>query len=137
MTPVNTCPDHWHCHPHLAAHTCDAPDRSRPCPTCGAVNDAEAAPQCPGCGANQTDERGACCWCGTVYRIQISACAPINERAAVVAFIRELIIKERGGNGLVYNSVNLPAELRSYAARVLSLLADNIEIGAHASGEAL
>lgn len=24
--------------------------------------------QCPNCGANQTDERGACHWCGTVYR---------------------------------------------------------------------
>ena len=27
-----------------------------------------AASQCPGCGANQTTETGACCWCGTIYR---------------------------------------------------------------------
>lgn len=24
--------------------------------------------QCPGCGANQTNENGACYWCGIVYR---------------------------------------------------------------------
>lgn len=33
------CPDHWHCNPKLAAHSCDlgrrAPDRARPCPSCG------------------------------------------------------------------------------------------------------
>jgi hypothetical protein len=34
--------------------------------------------QCPGCGANQTDERGKCCHCGTPYRL---ACAPAREDA--------------------------------------------------------
>lgn len=29
------CIDHWHCDPKMAAHICDAPDRTRPCPTCG------------------------------------------------------------------------------------------------------
>lgn len=29
------CPDHWHCAPARAAHGCDQPDRTRPCPTCG------------------------------------------------------------------------------------------------------
>lgn len=28
------CPDHWHCDPDTAAHRCDQPDRTKPCPTC-------------------------------------------------------------------------------------------------------
>ncbi len=35
VTP-ESCPDHWHCDPQLAAHLCNKPDRTRPCPTCSA-----------------------------------------------------------------------------------------------------
>jgi len=31
------CVDHWHCDPRAAAHKCDRPDRTAPCPTCGAA----------------------------------------------------------------------------------------------------
>jgi len=31
------CVDHWHCDPRMAAHLCDRPRRSLPCPTCGAA----------------------------------------------------------------------------------------------------
>lgn len=31
----DSCPDHWHCDPALAAHMCDRPNRAAPCPTCG------------------------------------------------------------------------------------------------------
>lgn len=32
---ADLCPDHWHCCVALAAHTCDRPNRLRPCPSCG------------------------------------------------------------------------------------------------------
>lgn len=32
---AESCANHWHCDPKVAAHACDAPDRSQPCPGCG------------------------------------------------------------------------------------------------------
>lgn len=32
-----SCVDHWHCDPREAAHMCSRPDRTAPCPTCGAI----------------------------------------------------------------------------------------------------
>ena len=29
------CDHHWHCDPVRAAHVCDRPDRTAPCPSCG------------------------------------------------------------------------------------------------------
>lgn len=29
------CADHWHCDPAHAPHKCDAPDRTKACPSCG------------------------------------------------------------------------------------------------------
>jgi hypothetical protein len=65
-----------------------------------------------------------------------------DERSAVVAFIRALVDKEQRGNGLVRQPQAVPrhpehAAFCGYAARVLSLLADNLEIGAHTSTEGL
>jgi hypothetical protein len=33
--PAPSCIDHWHCDPTTAAHPCDKPDRTKPCPICG------------------------------------------------------------------------------------------------------
>lgn len=54
----------------------------------------------------------------------------LDERAAVVAFIRDLVDKERRGHGLVQSNAATGA-VREYAATVLALVADNLEIGAH------
>ncbi len=32
---MQECTDHWHCDPLAAAHKCDRPNRTAPCPTCG------------------------------------------------------------------------------------------------------
>lgn len=38
---MSDCLDHWHCDPREATHRCDAPDRARDCPTCGAESFTE------------------------------------------------------------------------------------------------
>jgi hypothetical protein len=66
--------------------------------------------------------------------VDIERRTPFDERSAVVAFVRDLVDKERRGGGLVVSPAVTQGQ-HTHAASVLSLVADNIEIGAHTSGD--